>query len=201
MITCKEDLMNTYIRNDNGELLELYIASCLEFGFHLSPAFNDSKLLDDEFMFIATGIDGDSVWAVNNRYDAMTSQLTISDLKVKQPKPSPTKFVKVEESIFDLEDEFERGELYEKGSNYTKLISESDFAFAYRENAIYRQVEIDWRDELDSYLDSISSLDSNFDEKVTLEFSGSKFAYNLSDDEFVAACHLVASLTEKPEGV
>ena len=33
MITCKEDLMNTWIENDNGELAELYVGLCTKFGF------------------------------------------------------------------------------------------------------------------------------------------------------------------------
>ena len=129
--------------------------------------------------------------------------LRFVDIKELKPKPTPTKFVKVEESIFDLKKEFERGELYSSDceGHYTQLKCEKKLYLAAHQDSVYRQVEINWRDELDIYLDSISSLDSNFDEKVTLEFSKSKFAYNMSDDEFVAACHLVASLTEKPEGV
>ncbi len=127
-------------------------------------------------------------------------EVNLSELKPKQEKPKPTKFVKVEDSIFDLKEEFERGELYSSDceGHYTQLKCEKKFYLAAYQDSVYQQVEIDWRDELDRYLDSISNLDSNFDEKVTLEFSKSKFAYNMSDDEFVAACHLVASLTEKP---
>ncbi|AUS01505.1 hypothetical protein NVP1286O_14 [Vibrio phage 1.286.O._10N.286.55.C4] len=193
MITCKEDLMNTYIRNDNGELLELYIASCLEFGFHLSPAFNGSKLLDDEFMFIATGIDGDSVWAVNNRYDAMTSQLTISDLKPKQCKP--TKFVKVEESIFDLKGEFERGELYfsEWGEekSFAKIKKEHRLMNNLNSGNVYRQVEIDWRDEV-----------KKLDKSAIFHDGGDLFLIiDSNSNDFISMCHEIASLTEKPEGV
>lgn len=129
--------------------------------------------------------------------------LVESIVRVKKEKPTPTKFVKVEEPIFDLKAEFENGELYSSDCEgcYTQLKCKKKLYLAGYQDLIYRQVEIDWRDELDIYLDSISSLDSNFDEKVTLEFSESKFTYNISDNEFVAVCHLVASLTEKPEGV
>lgn len=33
MITCKEDLHNTWIKNDKGELAELYVGLCEKFGF------------------------------------------------------------------------------------------------------------------------------------------------------------------------
>ena len=193
MIACKEDLMNTYIRNDNGELLELYIASCLKFGFHLSPAFNGSELLDDEFMFIATGIDGDSVWAVNNRYDAMTSQITISDLKPKQCKP--TKFVKVEESILDLKGEFERGELYSSDceGHYTQLKCEKKLYLAAHQDSVYRKVEIDWRDEVKEVYDAV--------ELPSGEQGSLYMGEDWDEQEFIKFCHLVASLTEKPEWV
>ncbi len=59
-----------------------------------------------------------------------------------KPKRTKVSYEKVTESIFDLKEEFERGDLYEKGMGYyTMLASESDFAFAYRESAIYRRIE------------------------------------------------------------
>lgn len=81
MITCKEDLIGTYSKNDNGELLSMYIDKCLSFGFHLSPAFSKGKVVDDVLTYVAVGIDGDSVWAVSNHYKAMKNQLTLEDLK------------------------------------------------------------------------------------------------------------------------
>ena len=153
MITKKEDLMNTYIRNDNGELLELYIASCLEFGFHLSPAFNDSKLLDDEFMFIATGIDGDSVWAVNNRYDAMTSQITISDLKPR----TKTEFVKVEYShAWEIVKLYEDGvELFKTDSDELQIERINSIALrAQARYPFYRKVETEI-DERQEFIDAV----------------------------------------------
>lgn len=82
MINKKEDLYNTYIENDNGELLELYLGKCLEFGFTLSTAFkNDGTLADDSFTLVTHGIDGDVIWAVTSKGTHMEKELTLADLK------------------------------------------------------------------------------------------------------------------------
>ena len=81
MITCKEDLIGTYIKNDNGELLKLYIEKCLSLGFRLSPAFSGGRVLDETLTHVAVGIDRDCVWAVRGNYNAMEKQLTLEDLK------------------------------------------------------------------------------------------------------------------------
>ncbi|AUS00753.1 hypothetical protein NVP1278O_18 [Vibrio phage 1.278.O._10N.286.54.E8] len=210
MITCKEDLIGTEFKVTCKEEASLLKEKCKSLGIEHATwrscsytggvmrgvvakdlgTYHSCKLL-----FTDKPEDSDSM-------DEFKS-LRFVDIKELKPKPTPTKFVKVEESIFDLKGEFERGELYSSDceGHYTQLKCEKKLYLAAHQYSVYRQVEIDWSDELDSYLDSISSLDSNFDEKVTLDFSKSKFAYSLSDDEFVAACHLVASLTEKPEGV
>ena len=193
MITCKEDLMNTYIVKGDDALTKAYISACKEY-VDVYELQYDRWPKDRHLYFNPKHKHIQSGECDTSKY----KEITIKDLK-----PTPTKFVKVEESIFDLKKEFERGELYSSdcAGHYTQLKHKKSLYLAAHQDSVYRQVEIDWRDELDSYLDSISSLDSNFDEKVTLELSGSKFAYNMSDDEFVAACHLVASITEKPEGV
>ncbi|AUR98231.1 hypothetical protein NVP1248O_17 [Vibrio phage 1.248.O._10N.261.54.F1] len=197
MITCKEDLVNTYIENDFGELRDLYINIALNYGVETCGGSNTDYLLNVHVIGVKDWGFGPQLEWIDREFKN-ARLITLSDLK-----PTPTKFVKVEESIFDLKGEFERGELYSSDceGHYTQLKYKKSLYLAAHQDSIYRQVEIDWRDELDSYLDSISSLDSNFDEKVTLEFSKSKFAYNMSDNEFVAACHLVASLTENPKGV
>lgn len=196
MITCKEDLHNTWIKNDKGELRDLYISVASSFGVKNETCMGGLPFIGIFSEWGECGFVGNTSELLFDQESR--KQLTIKDLKKEKPKP--TKFVKVEESIFDLKGEFERGELYSSDceGHYTQLKCEKKLYLAAHQDSVYRQVEIDWRDELDSYLDSISNLDNDFDEKVTLEFSKSKFAYNMSDDEFVAACHLVASLTEKP---
>lgn len=108
-------------------------------------------------------------------------QLTISDFK-----PTRTEYVKVTDSIFDLKADFEKGELYEKDSGYCKLISESDFAFAYRENAIYRKVEreITWQDELER-LYPVNAINGHV-----------SFKQLITDEQFIEMCHKVYHLTK-----
>ncbi|CAL9956017.1 hypothetical protein VPHK165_0016 [Vibrio phage K165] len=110
-------------------------------------------------------------------------------------KPAPTKFVKVEESIFDLKEEFERGELFTKlGDTYIPLSDcEKAFASSLLASSIYRQVEIDWRDEVKEVYDAV---------ELPVGEQGSLYMGEDWDEQgFIEFCHLVASLTEKPEGV
>lgn len=193
MITCKEDLMNTWIKNDLGELRDLYSSVCNKFGI---AKFRGCKL---DLKVIAAYSCGGGVNDLCELIDmdedeqrGEMTELTMKDLA------KPTRFVKVEESIFDLKEEFEKGELYEKGSGYTKLISESDFAFAYRENAIYRQVEIDWRDELVSLVDSCECLDLDVHLRCFDKTPAVPYEEKLHS-EFISLCHKVAELTDKPE--
>lgn len=132
------------------------------------------------------------VFGVDVGYEDLPD-LVESIVSSKKEKPTPTKFVKVEDSIFDLKKEFERGELYEKGSDYTKLISESDFAFAYRENAVYRQVEIDWRESVIELAPGGYGLLKRTN-GGDLSIDGH---YN-KEQALILANAIIASLTEKP---
>ena len=204
MNRCKlEDFADCYVDGSDKEISRAFQERLFSLGAKWLD-FNDQTVrFDSEMTHIC--FDGSRIsWnSMEYAIDNYNNEIEMEDLK-----PKPTKFAKVEESIFDLKGEFDRGELFTKKAwgEYVLIKEDTHLASLYEmqshENSkigIYRQVEIDWRDELDSYLDSISSLDSNFDEKVTLEFSKSKFSYNMSDSEFVAVCHLVASLTDKPE--
>lgn len=208
MITCKEDLIGTEFKVTCKEEADLLKEKCKSLG--IEHATWSSCSYTGGVMRGLVGKDLGTPHSCKLLFtgrsecdDSMDEFRALRLAGIKDLKPKQTKFVKVEESIFDLKGEFERGELFTKlGDTYIPLSDcEKAFASSLLASSIYRQVEIDWLDELDSYLDSMSSPDSIFDETVTLEFSKSKFAYNMSDNEFVSACHLVASLTEKPEGV
>ena len=67
--------------------------------------------------------------------------------------PTRTEYEKVTESIFDLRDEFERGELYckhEIAREFTQVINTQTLAQALHGGYCYRLVEkeIDWRDDV-----------------------------------------------------
>ena len=193
MITCKEDLMNTYIENDFGELRDLYTKKAIDLGLSINVA---SIVTSSRFIF--TKINPEKYGNVDHasRLDYLVStygpmkEVTLSDLK-----PKPTKFVKVEEAIFDLKGEFERGELYCKNlcasDDYTRLSTEvALFGCASADN-IYRKVEIDWRDE-------VKKLDSH---AIFYDDGDLYSVIDSNSNDFISMCHEVASLTEKPEGV
>lgn len=119
-----------------------------------------------------------------------------------EEKPKPTKFVKVEESIFDLKEEFESGELFTKKAwgEYALIEEDTHLASLYEmqshENSkigIYRQVEIDWRESVVAITPAgygASPL-GEFD----LRIDG---AYN-KEQAFILANAIIESLTDKPE--
>ena len=114
-------------------------------------------------------------------------------------KPKPTKFVKVEESIFDLKEEFEGGELYFLHAfGYDQIDDINMLLVRWEEKRVYRQVEIDWRDELVSFVDSCECL--NLDVHLRCFDKIPAVPYEVAlHNEFIALCHKVAELTDKPE--
>lgn len=158
MITCKEDLINTYIENDHGELRDLYIKKAIEFGFS-HQGYRDRNLdwYNLGFIGICEGWGNDRLGQsmVENEKinDYECKKLTLSDLKPR----TRTEYEKVTESIFDLRDEFERGELYckfEHAREYTQITNAQTLSQALHRGYCYRLVEkeIDWRDESHGYL-------------------------------------------------
>lgn len=195
MITCKEDLFDTYIKNDFGKLRDLYVSACNEFGIE---KFIDCKLDLDVIAVFSCNSGISDPWELidinsNDEEDEISgmTELTLKDLA----KPNPTKFVKVEESIFDLKSEFERGELYSSDceGHYTQLKCEKKLYLAAHQDSVYRQVEIDWRDEVKEVYDAV--------ELPSGEQGSLYMGEDWDEQEFIKFCHLVASLTEKPEGV
>ena len=188
MITCKEDLVNTYINNDFGELRDLYIKIALEHNVKVFGNGGYDYLLSKNSIGVRDwGFGPQLEW--NDREFKNARLITLSDLK-----PTPTKFVKVEESIFDLKGEFERGELYSSDceGHYTQLKCKKRFYLAAYQDSIYRQVEIDWRDEVYAWQHT-----AKIGIYTPLDITVGSLIDSHSD-KFIEMCHLVASLTEKP---
>lgn len=195
MITCKEDLHNTWIKNDKGELRDLYISVAASFGIKNETCMGGLKFIGIFSEWGGCGFVGNTSELLFDQESR--KQLTIKDLK--KEKPESTKFVKVEESIFDLKGEFERGELYSSDceGHYTQIKCEKKFYLAAYKDSIYRKVEIDWRDELVSFVDSCECLNLDvhlrcFDKTPSVPYE------TVLHNEFIALCHKVSSLTEKP---
>ncbi len=113
----------------------------------------------------------------------------------KSSKEKPTKFVKVEESIFDLKEEFEKGELYvnDYEGHYAQLKSEKELACSVLGDLVYLKVAIDWRDEAAEMVKGLG---------IPYSCNGAGHIMGVSwddENEFIALCHKVAELTDKPE--
>ena len=189
MITCKEDLHNTWIKNDKGELRDLYISIASSFGIK-----NETCMGGLPFIGVFSEWEGCEIVGNTSQllFDQESrKQLTIKDLK--KEKPTSTKFVKVEESIFDLKEEFERGELYMWLSDeYLVVPNETQLSILLDHKQCYRQVEADWRDEVYTWQHT-----AKIGIYTPLDVTVGSLIDNHSD-KFIEMCHLVSSLTEKP---
>ena len=198
MITCKEDLLKTYVVNE-GEIRSLYVGLCNKFGIEYESNSNASGAVD------VTNADYIEVYAGICFYTNTPSKESSRELTIKDLQEKPTKFVKVEESIFDLKEEFERGELYVSTceGHYTQILGENGLFLAAFNNSIYRQVEVDWSDELGLFLAkkafdgaSVNNLDiSDLSDNLGTVSVNLELRFN----DFIEMCHKVAELTDKPE--
>lgn len=138
MITCKEDLQNTYVKNDNGELANCYISASKRFGFSQLIVNKESA------SYFVCGDETIGGRTTSDCFDNL-KQLKLSDFKPQ--KPTRTEYVKVTESIFDLKEEFEKGRLFH---NECVIRSATALAECYTKDNIYRRIEkeVDWRDEV-----------------------------------------------------
>jgi hypothetical protein len=223
MITCKEDLYGTHVLLSDGEALEIYVnlineLEIAEIKIRAGDCEDAIEVHKAEWEPSGWG----ASFATLVGLDFGSKRLTLEDFKpqakgvecanglhpigveceLKDLKPKPTKFVKVEESIFDLKEEFESGELYfDAGelsdgyalsiSGYVKINSKETLCDCYSDGNVYRQVELDWRDEVKSKY-SLTDF-RNLDDEGCI---------NLGDwtpEGFIKLCHFVAELTGKLE--
>ena len=193
MITCKEDLIGTYILNDCGELREMYIKKALELGLSVNSACltTNSDLIFTKSQSADFGmVDHAITIEYLERTYGTQREVTLMDLK-------PTKFVKVEESIFDLKEEFELGELYCKNlcasDDYTKLNTEVALFGCAAAGNVYRKVEVDWVESVIGLAPVGYGIDRSFSHRLGIAGSYNK------EQALTLANAIIASLTEKPE--
>jgi len=155
MIKTKEDLINTYIENDFGELRDLYLSKCYEVGLSVNKACYSTAspiIFTKELVELFGNTDhATNVEYINKKYGKM-KKLTQEGLK---PTPSPrtrTTYEKVTEDFFFLKGEFERGELYFLGNedNYHVCETIVDLSIAKYSDKCYRKIEtpMDWKEIL-----------------------------------------------------
>ena len=201
MNRCKlEDFAGCYVDGSDKEISRAFQERLFSLGAKWLD-FNDQIVrFNSEMTHIC--FDGSRVsW--NSREYAVDNYS--NEIEMKDLKPTPIKFVKVKESIFDLKGEFERGELYSSDceGHYTQILGENGLFFAAFNSSIYRQVEIDWTDELGLFLAkkafdgaSVNNLDiSDLSDKLGTVSVNLELRFN----DFIEMCHKVAELTDKPE--
>lgn len=134
---------------------------------------------------------------VLNGKSAMDNKRYILRAEALEEKPTPTKFVKVEESIFDLKGEFELGELYCKNlcasDDYTKLNTEVALFGCAAAGNVYRKVEVDWVESVIGLAPVGYGIDRSFSHRLGIAGSYNK------EQALTLANAIIASLTEKPE--
>ncbi len=155
MIKTKEDLINTYIKNDFGELRDLYLSKCYEFGFSVNKACYSTAsplIFTKGLVELCGNTDhATNVEYIDKKYGKM-KKFTLEDLK---PNPSPrtrATYEKVTEDFFFLKGEFERGELYYLGDEGSYYVCNTivNLALAMESDICYRKVEtpMDWKEIL-----------------------------------------------------
>lgn len=145
MITKKEDLYGTYVLNDNSGAIELYVDFINSFGI-------GNKIMEVEKSALALEVcrRGDrwaALWIVHSltALDSESVKLTLSDLKPR----TKVEYEKVTESIFDLKDEFESGNLFFKADTdgeYHRVDAIKVLGLNFDKSNLYRKVErpVEW---------------------------------------------------------
>lgn len=148
VIKCKEDLHGTYVKNTQ-ELRDLFIGLCDNYRIGFERNCNAEGEINESNAKYVEVYHGVRLFT-NTPCTLSGRELTLSDLKPR----TRTEYEKVTESIFDLRDEFERGELYCKNlagnEDYQQLNTEVALFGCAAAGNVYLRVEkeIDWRDDI-----------------------------------------------------
>lgn len=218
MINSIEEFKNTYVKN-TPELRDAFLGVALHFGLidsasDIGQASGDAvvaywhNINGDNFRV--------GCWyAYAGQIKEECRELTLSDLKpskeesaiktlevlgyvyhgaelweppVKKPR-TRTEYEKVTGSIFDLRNEFERGELYYNFGNeeWITYRDEASLAIGFKEGNIHRKVEkeIDWREEVRSFLKKPS-----VDGKFSIDKHCITIDCTFSESEFLELCRV-----------
>ena len=159
MITCKEDLFNTYVKN-KPELRREFLSLAVKFGL----IDIESEICEsDEDAVVACWCDvtGDTqkvgCWsAYADRVKAECRELTLSDLK---PRTKPS-YEKVDLSLCDFIEGFQAGKLfYYQGGEYHQIETERQAMFHASRDSYFVEVEktIEWWEDAADYVNKEDS--------------------------------------------
>ncbi|CAH9012065.1 conserved hypothetical protein [Vibrio phage 277E43-1] len=158
MITCKEDLLKTYIKTGDKELAKLYVEALAKYNLHkLDRVPVEDYLLERDhvsFSYISVSSGSVAQWWHEVHMENFR-ELTMKDFL---PPKTKTVYEKVTESIFDLKEEFENGELYYSaaGQLFTQIKGIQPLIEGLYLGYVYREVEqpVSWQEEVIEFLKS-----------------------------------------------
>lgn len=134
------------------------------------------------------------------------SSITSSDgmcVEVELVKPIPPKpqvrveYEKVTESIFDLKDEFERGELvFHDRDEYIGIVGADNLCKFYADGNVYRLVEkpVDWQKSLLDFLYTQPVGEEALEEQLASELSNMPWKHTSTED-FLEMCRVALRAT------
>mgnify|MGYP001770909124 CR=1 FL=1 len=183
MITCKKDLINTYIENDHGELRDLYLSKCEDFGFLSNLGRKPTEMAGISAPYFGmTEIDGALSHSTNWSYaDNGCKKLTLSDLKPR----TKVEYEKVTLSLSEKSEILESGEwlyLDPDGRSHIDMNCAANWTIgSLRDMEVYRKVErpVEWLDDAVEYIRSLNG-EANAIDFTDAESDGKKMAINIS---------------------
>lgn len=154
MITCKEDLINTYVKN-TPELRREFLSTAVKFGLVGREQEVSESSDDDAVVAYWHDVDRKNLrlgcWSIySNRIKEECRELTLSDLKPR----TKTSYEKVTLAILIMNPEFILSGVYQKLSDgsYSELTLFAD-VITYKDE-LYRKVEkpIEWWEDAADYV-------------------------------------------------
>lgn len=155
MITCKEDLINTYIYDDGGELRDAYFSIAEKFGFLIDEG-------DYNLGIISVMEDCKYVQDINSlELVRKCKKLTLSDLKPRTKVEYEKAEFEPEEIWKAFKEHQEVGYLYVNTSDGFECLLDGVFNLAMaisQGDQLYRKVErpVEWFDDLSDFINSDS---------------------------------------------
>ena len=155
MIKCKEDLLNTYIRTDDINLIKLYIEKLAEYGLHDNNLVSALDYIEHpspycDYLFCKE-VYPVAQWSREEHLPVR--ELTLADFKEENKQPvSKYKYTPLEvESIFELKEPLEKGKLfYGKPDNMKKILHEWGLMKVIVEDEfrIHLLEEVNWKEQI-----------------------------------------------------
>ncbi|QIW88949.1 hypothetical protein phiV208_19 [Vibrio phage phiV208] len=181
MITCKEDLINTYVKN-TPELRREFLSLAVKFGL-IDSKSEIGESSEEAVVAYWNDVTGDNpkvgCWfAYADQIKEECRELTLSDLKPR----TKVEYEKVTESIFDLKGEFKLGVLYcGHDGSYVPVSVDSFLADCYSQGKLYRKVErpVEWWEDAVEYIRSLNG-EANAIDFTDASSDGKKMAMNIS---------------------